>query len=64
MISYKFILAYFNKFHEETYQKNLYENLKIDYLNDKTVIITYYVKKFKNKNSEKKKKKKFQKKIM
>ena len=31
---YKPLLAYFNKFHGETYQKSLYEGLKINYLND------------------------------
>ena len=35
---YKPLLAYFNKFHGETYQKSLYERLKINYLNDTIVL--------------------------
>ena len=49
---YKLILSYFNKFHGEAYKKSLYENLKIDHVNDKTVILTNYVKQKKGKNYE------------
>ena len=42
MTSFKLILSYFNKFHEETYKKKL----KIDHLNDKTIFMINYVKKY------------------
>ena len=51
MISYKPILAYFNKLHGEAYKKNLKKligSVKIDHLNDNTVIFIKYVKVLKN----------------
>ena len=41
---YNPILSYFNKFHGEVYKKILYISLKINHLNDKTIIMTNYVK--------------------
>ena len=51
MISYYPIFTYFNKLHGEAYKKNLKKlmgSLKIDHLNDNTVILIKYVKVLKN----------------
>ena len=52
MTPYKLFLAYFNKLNEEAYKKKLKttytKSLKIDNCNDKTIIMTNYVKKKRN----------------